>query len=472
MKAVDLALKAIALALLASIAVTALHDVSQAWDSGYYHLPFAARLGGIVPREAYVLSPANRGRFGGFPLLGELVQGILWRLTGRPSGANLLAFASVPFFAWFLRRSFAVPAHLTVLGLLAVPLVQTHVTSTYVDLPANAALAALLLIAVRAWASPEETSWRRVLGAIAAATLAANLKTLTHPMVALAFVALGARLVQASADRRERVRKVLAMVASLPLLVSIPLKNLAIWGNPYYPVEMRVLGRVLPGIDTPYSSSPDWLDAAPGPVRFACSLLELGVRPFSSADRWTVDQWMPPGSDGARMGGFFNAYVIANLVLLVVRAVREREGPARRTAAAFAALTFATSWMPQSHELRYHLQWMITLVGINLWLACREGAPRIPATPAALGVGTAIATGVVIAVTGAAWVRPSGSTLDELVARRVDRAAIDRIPAGSRVCVRRAPYTWLWASPFNGAKPYVVVEADRAEECADAEDVP
>src|SRR6185436_12133602 len=103
------------------------------------------------------------------------------------------------------------------------------------------------------------------------------------------------------------------------------------------------------------------------------------------------------------MGGFFNLYVLANLVLLALRAIREKEGPARRAAAAFAALTVVTSVMPQSHELRYYLYWMLVLVALNLWLACRDGATRSPAGPAALGVGAALACGLVIMITKATW---------------------------------------------------------------------
>ena len=38
---------------------------------------------------------------------------------------------------------------------------------------------------------------------------------------------------------------------------------------------------------------------------------------MSDEHRWTVDQWMPDDSTGNRMGGFFGAYVVVNLALLV-----------------------------------------------------------------------------------------------------------------------------------------------------------
>ena len=95
----------LALLLLASMLVTALHDVSQAWDVGYYHLPFAGRLAGLLPESEYVFSSANSARYRGFPLLAELLQGLCWRVTGRPETTNLVAFASLPLVAWFASAS-------------------------------------------------------------------------------------------------------------------------------------------------------------------------------------------------------------------------------------------------------------------------------------------------------------------------------------------------------------------------------
>ena len=72
------------------------------------------------------------------------------------------------------------------------------------------------------------------------------------------------------------------------------------------------------------------------------------------------------------------------------------------------------SAMPQSHELRYYMDWMIVLVLLNLWLACRSGSR---ARPRVFGVVAAAAMGVVIAVTHGDYVRPVGSTLRELAGR-------------------------------------------------------
>ena len=108
---------------------------------------------------------------------------------------------------------------------------------------------------------------------------------------------------------------------ALPVVFATPLANLATHGNPYYPVRMSLARpRAARAPRTPTPRRRLGSQRAPRPVRFACSLLEIGIRPLSDEHRWTVDQWMPDDSGGNRMGGFFGAYVVVNLALLVWRA--------------------------------------------------------------------------------------------------------------------------------------------------------
>jgi hypothetical protein len=75
---------------------------------------------------------------------------------------------------------------------------------------------------------------------------------------------------------------------------------------------------------------------------------------------------------------------------------------------------------------------------------------------------------VVMWVTDFDYVRPSGSTFAQLRARKVDLAAVSRIPDGARVCVDHAPWNLLYAAPFHPPKRYVVIEAEAPEECGGA----
>jgi hypothetical protein len=476
-RALDLAFALVAGLLLLSMLAAALHDVSRAWDVGYYHLPFAARLGGVLGPDAYVFHRLNQARFEGFPLFAELLQGVLWRLTGRAESVNLVAFAAVPLFAWFLRARFGVPLRLGVIGLLAIPIVHVHASSAYVDLPANAAASAVVLLSIEAWALRGPVRARAVLLALGTAAIAANTKFQTHPVLVAALAGLGARVVAdvraaPAGPARARSRRLLAVMAcAMPLVFATPLRNAVVHHNPFYPVELRLLGHVLPGADTPYASSPPWLEHAPRPVRFACSVLEIGIRPLSSRRRWTVDQWMDD-ANGRRMGGFFGAYAALLLALFAWRVARERaRRPVRAAAAGFALLTAITSVLPQSHELRYYLDWMIVLVALSLWLACDgEGARRRGAAAALLGpqgVG-AVAFGalaVVLGVTRGGYAYPSGTSFADLVREEVDERILSGVRDGERVCTHRAPWAVLWAAPFHGSRRYTLKEAEEPLDC-------
>jgi hypothetical protein len=463
-------LRGLALLLLASMLVTALHDESQAWDVAYYHTPFAGRLVGLLPPSEYLFHAANEARFHGFALLGELLQGVLWRITGRPESANLVAFACVPLLAWFLARRMGVAWHLTVLSLLAIPLVHTHATSAYVDLPGNTAASVLVLLVLDAYASERAVAPGTLLLALLMAAIAANIKPMLHPVVVLSLAALGVRVAQTvkrAPPSPGAKRRLLVLAMALPLVFATPLKNAVFHHNPYYPMKLTLLGQALPGAEDPYSSSPVWLEAAPRPVRFACSLLEMGLPPLRDPRRWTVDQWMPPDAAGYRMGGFFHGYVLAHLALLAWRVWRDRSRVVRVAAVGFSALTIVTSLLPQSHELRYYMSWMIVLVAINLWLASRPGGKS-----ATLGLLATAALGAVLVATRGVYVYPSGSTFDELVREKVDARALAGIGDGERVCVEREPFDVLWAPMFHRPRRYAVQEAEEDTDCRGFRAVP
>ncbi len=448
-------LRVLAAGLLASLVVSAWHDASKAWDVWYYHLPFAARIAGLVSASSYAFSPANQARFDGFPLFGEAVQGALWRLTGRPECASFFSLAALPGLAWLLKRAFAVPPHLTILALLAVPLVQIHATAAYVDLPANAGATALALLAYRALLRRDAPSVRTVVLASGLAAATANTKFQLVPVVlacALVMIVAAAR-----ADSKRRLR-MLVIVAALPLVFATPLKNLARHGNPVWPVELHVPGLSFPFVERAYASSPTWLEHAPAPARFAASVLELGLRPIASHARWSIDQWTPPTERGYRMGGFFGGYVLVNLAALGLAAARRRSRETNLAAAFALGATAVTSILPQSHELRYYLWWMLLLVSLNLVVWARE---------ARLGIGLVAATalGIVAWSTGFTYLYPSGDSVAELVAAKTDPAILARIVPESRVCIAREPWTFLYAPVFHPQERYTVREAESEEEC-------
>ncbi len=70
---------------------------------------------------------------------------------------------------------------------------------------------------------------------------------------------------------------------------------------------------------------------------------------------------------------------------------------------------------------------------------------------------------VVIGVTRAGCIYPSGVGFHELLAEQVDEPALDRIQ--DRICVERAPWNILFAAPFHPPRCYVVYEAEAPADC-------
>jgi hypothetical protein len=444
------ALRLLACLLLASLFVAAVHDVSQAWDVWYYHLPFAARIWGIVPEGAYAFHAENVPRWEGFPLFGEALQGLLWKVTGSPACSNLLAFSAIPLHAWFLRRTFDVPWPTTVIALVAIPMVMIHATSGYLDLPANAWASILVLLVWRLHGTTAPRDARTLAIALAAAAATVNTKFQLVPLVVVSLAALLPWLVGRSR------RRLLVVAIALPLVFAKPLENLAVHGNPVYPVSVKVLGHTLPGPESEYAASPLWLASAPRPVRWACSVLEI-----RTTKRWTIDQWTPEDDPGYRMGGFFGPYVVLNLALFTWTLWRRRERRVRVAGVVVLGLTAMVSAMPQSHELRYYAVWMIALVSVNLALHARE-LPRL------VGLTSAAVLASVIFVTEGTYVLPTGSTFPSLLAAKVSPDTLARLralPPGSAACMDARPWTFLYAAPFHEHAAWKIQESATADDC-------
>jgi hypothetical protein len=466
----DLAQRIAAVALALGLLAGGWLNVSKAWDAWSYHLPFAARLAGIVPSETYVFSHDNQVRFEGFPLLAEAVQGLFWRITGRPEATSLLSLAALFAIPVFLHRTRRVPLHLSFLALVAIPLVQIHATGSYIDLPANACATLLFLCVHRALAKREPPSLRLLVWAAVFAAVTTNMKFQLFPAVVLASIILlvrsVTRFVTPEGVRRAGRGKRLAVFAlALPIVFATPIKNVVRHGNPVWPVEMAVLGRSLPHAETAYFSSPAHLQSAPRPVRFLRSVLEIDNRPIASHRRWSVDQWTPRDEPAYRMGGFFGAYVALNLLALGFAAWRRRSREARAAVGLMFAVTVLASVMPQSHELRYYMHWMLLLVALNLTLWAREA-------PATTGFVAASAVAVVAWSTGGGYLYASGDSFASLVDTKVERAVIESAQPGEHLCIAREPWTFLYAPAFHRGASHIVRESTSDADCAHARRVP
>jgi hypothetical protein len=156
-----------------------------------------------------------------------------------------------------------------------------------------------------------------------------------------------------------------------------------------------------------------------------------------------------------------------------VRAAGQRRAPGERhtrvAAIGFALFTAVLANLPQSHELRYYMSWMIVLVTINLWLA--TGVPAGTRSPW-LGLACTAFLAAVLWVNKCGYVYPSGVTFAEMLSEDVDGKVIDSIQEGERICLRREPWTFLYAARFHGGKRYAGKEAEEEAECGRSRWIP
>ncbi|HVH42008.1 MAG TPA: hypothetical protein VM925_06680 [Labilithrix sp.] len=468
-RAFDRVLCGVAALLAGSLVVAGWHDVSYAYDVWYYHLPFAARLAGIMDANAYAFSTDNQARYEGFPLFGELLQGWLWRITGHVQATSFVSLGALFVLPFFLRRLFGVPIHLALLAFLAIPLVHIHATSSYVDLPANACATLLLLGVYRSYVANEPPAPRVLAGYGVLAAVTVNTKFQLVPIVVVASAAL---LVVSLRDlvgwktatdtvRSGLKQRLVVFAVALPIVFATPIKNAAIHGNPVWPIELRVLGHSFPHAEEAYASSPRHLAGSPSPVRFVRSVLEIDNRPITTQHRWSLDQWTPPDEPGYRMGGFFGAYVVLNLAALGLAVWRRRSREATVAVALFGGATLVASVVPQSHELRYYLFWMLLLVSLNLVLWAR-------AAPSVVGLAATASLVIVTWSTSGAYLYASGSTFAELLVEKVDPSVIESALPHERLCIERQPFTFLYAPTFHPRKDFSVQEAASEADCRGA----
>ena len=367
----EIILSAIALIIAVSIFLKAIIDIDTNYDVGWYHLPFAARIWGIVPAESFLSEDLIEYRYDGFPLLANFFQGLLWKITGRIQATNLVGYLSLIIYFFFLKTYFKVPLYLSAIAIFTIPTVLIHAATSFVDLPGNIGVSVLMMMTYSFFKQSRLPRKGELIVAFIGAAAAVNIKPQLQPLVFLVYWILGIRLIwlyfkhTKSSKRKLWLTVPLAVVAS-GLIFATPIKNVALYGNPFYPIKIEVAGIVLN-----YKLTPETYDEGNRPQKWLRSILEINT------PRWTADQWNqgnPQYLD--RAGGFFGAYVVFNLLLLVGLTITElqqassQDKPRNAVTALIIVLlmSLVPANFPQSHELRYFMFWMITLVSLNLYL--------------------------------------------------------------------------------------------------------
>src|SRR5665213_1966645 len=137
---IDHVANVIAIVTFVLVVIRALRTVDTNWDTLQYHWAYAARAAGLCDRSCFAMDFGTEQRYLAFPMLFHTMYGVLWRIFGTPAAGHAVTIAVVVALIVYWWRRFAVPLAWSWLALLAIPLVQIHLSTSYVDLAANAAL--------------------------------------------------------------------------------------------------------------------------------------------------------------------------------------------------------------------------------------------------------------------------------------------------------------------------------------------
>ncbi len=453
---IETILTLMAIALTISIFLKVILDVDNNYDPGWYHLPFAARLGGILPREVFTGDEKwFEPRFDGFPLLAHTLQGFFWRITGRIQSTNLVSFCAIVGYFGFLKVWFKVPLYLSAIALFSIPLVLTHASTSFVDLLANIGASILVMMTYRFYTNQQLPTKGDLLMAFIGAAIAANTKTQMQPLILIISLFTGLRLLWL--DRHKigikQLFKLLPLGAiAATIIFATPVKNTVLYGNPLYPIKVTVGGVVLN-----HKLSPEAYDGGNRQLNWITSVLEIDA-PL----KWTPDQWSNE-IERNRRGGFFGLFVVFNLLLLGGFWLREvvqnkylllkktetrasrLETPnhhhaieARMALLTAIIMSIVPLNFPQSHELRYFIYWMICLVSLNLYLVSLPKNRQLLGRwlkPKYMGLVYTIFLAIVLSKTDYLYVKPSGFTLDKYVAFGVKQEYLNQIKPNEQVCL-------------------------------------
>jgi hypothetical protein len=376
-----------ATALLLAATAVAIYRPLLEWDMWWYHLPFSARLWNIAGgAESFHLSPLLAKRWEGFPLTWEWVQGLCWAATGSLRATIIPQLLLCFLYFFYVRGVLKIPASWLILGFFSCPMLFIHFEATYFDLPAAVCLAIgfFALFAIIRDLPHNAFSWTNACISVASLGLAGNIKyqglisCIIISGIAAIFAVLGKNI---SLRRRGGF---LALILAVNLVAGISAtSNLVKFGNPFYPVEVKI-GKTaaFPGPESDSLGSPnptykihDKLISLPWPSNFVLSISELdwtlrGVFPWYNIDSSTGDNAPGPQRGGrARTGGWGSLFVAVNIFLLALQlakpAARE-DADQHRFVIACLLLIVATSLIPRAHELRYWLCIPLIILPINL----------------------------------------------------------------------------------------------------------
>ena len=451
-----------------SIFLVAFFDGDGGGDAFMYHIPFAARMWGIIPPEQYTFEFFTENRYLGFPLAAHWFQGLFWSIFRKPEATNLTAYFSLILLIAYLKNYLKLPFYLATLPLLAVPMIHMHATRSYVDLFGNVLVAILILTLYLLYSNKKQLDRVALTIIFMSATGAANSKHLLAPVVAFILIFVIYQLfkvyyIQIKNPKQKRINLAkITLIGSFAclLIFATHVKNTILYHNTFYPVEISVMGHVLNHTE-PQSNymNPELRKLLP-PVRWFKSALEIDAFDNRRPTTWTLAMDFVSLDDAKYgVGGYFGGYFIVNVFLFIFLCWKYKSYQTKVAIAGVSIMTVMTWALPQSYELRFYMYWMIVFVSLNSYLLCEYNNLHKQSIikPQYFGLIALVFMIIFIDKTAKSFTIPQFHSLAYKIenAGWIDPKTMKQVKDGDKIClVNKSPFAFLYNSYFHPPQNY------------------
>lgn len=459
-------MKWVSVLVLVLIAIKSLVDVDKAWDVWSYHMPFAGVLWGMTSPETLLFDSDIQVRFEGFAMFGEWLQGFFWFITGHFEAGNLVGFLSFLLYLFFLKSQFNIPVYLSTISLLAVPLIQMHAVSSYVDLPGSLAVSVLIMMTYKLYSRPDEVCKNDIYLLFLGSACAANIRLKLIPVVFLILLFTIPKLIKiyihkiklGSHKLPNKNLVYIVFIGAFLIIFATPIKNTLINGNPVYPVKIQIGDITLNHAEPIYKSPKIPGQNTPRFVIWLYSIFEF-IPMALFFKHWVINAWWL--WVGTRFGGYFGAYVLFHLIFFCGLLKNNWSRDAKILGILFIIMTAISSLMPSSQQVRYYMFWMIVLISINLHLVCKFSKERKVAkflNIQSISLAACSALLIVVIFTKAVNVSPKFYSVDDFKSDYIKPKLLTSLQNNEGSCVsrRQIPLFYLYSSALNPPLKYPV----------------
>jgi hypothetical protein len=451
-----------------SIFLVAFFDGDGGGDAFMYHIPFAARIWGIIPPEQYTFEFFTEHRYLGFPLAAHWFQGLFWTIFRKPEATNLTAYFSLIVLIIYLKNYLKLPFYLATLPLLAVPMVHMHATRSYVDLFGNVLVSILILTLYLLYINKKQLDRVSLTIIFISATGAVNSKHLLAPVVAFILIFVAYQLfkvycIEMENQKQKRINLAkIILIGSLACIVifATQVKNTIVYQNPFYPVKISLMGNVLNHTEPPSNYMNPELRKLLPPVRWLKSALEIDAFDNRRPTTWTLAMDFVALDDVKYgVGGYFGGYFVFNVVLFIYLCWKHKTQETKVTIALVIIMTLMTWALPQSYELRFYMYWMIVFVSLNSYLLCQYNNLHKTSIikPQYFGLVALVFMIIFIDKTAKSFTVPQFHSLAYKIenAGWIDPKTMKQFQEGDKIClVNKSPFAFLYNSYFHPPKNY------------------